>query len=94
MKNDMPKICFAASSGGHFEQLMALSPMMHKYDSFILTEKTEYQAKAGDVRTYYVEQVNRRERLFLFKMMRIACKSFGIFFMNVRMSLSVRASSR
>ena len=34
------KICFAASTGGHFEQLMMLKPLMKKYDSFILTEKT------------------------------------------------------
>lgn len=33
------KICFAASSGGHYEQLMMLKPLMNKYDSFILTEK-------------------------------------------------------
>ena len=30
------KICFAASSGGHFEQLMMLRPLMEKYDSFII----------------------------------------------------------
>jgi len=28
------KICFAASSGGHYEQLMMLKPLMEKYDSF------------------------------------------------------------
>ena len=33
------KICFAASSGGHLEQLMMLYPMMKKNESFILTEK-------------------------------------------------------
>lgn len=26
------KICFAASSGGHYEQLMMLKPLMKKYD--------------------------------------------------------------
>ena len=25
------KICFAASSGGHYEQLMMLKPLMEKY---------------------------------------------------------------
>jgi len=29
------KICFAASSGGHYEQLMMLKPLMEKYDSFL-----------------------------------------------------------
>ena len=27
------KICFAASSGGHYEQLLMLKPLMEKYDS-------------------------------------------------------------
>ena len=36
------KICFAASSGGHYEQLLMLRPLMDKYDSFIVTEQTLY----------------------------------------------------
>ena len=40
----MKKICFIASTGGHFDQLMMLKPIMDKYDSFIITEKTSYQA--------------------------------------------------
>ena len=28
------KICFAASSGGHYEQLMMLKPLMEEYDRF------------------------------------------------------------
>ena len=39
------KICFAASSGGHYEQLMMLKPLMKKYDSFVITEKTDYARK-------------------------------------------------
>ena len=61
------KMCFAASSGGHFEQLMMLKPLMKKYDSFILTEKTLYKANSKDTKTYYVAQVNRKEKLFLIK---------------------------
>lgn len=55
------KICFAASTGGHFEQLMMLKPLMDKYDSFILTEKTRYESNAKGIKTYYLKQVNRRE---------------------------------
>ena len=40
------KICFAASSGGHYEQLMMLKPLMNKYDSFVITEETTYKNKA------------------------------------------------
>ena len=42
MPKHNPKICFAASSGGHFEQISMLKPLMEKYDSFLVTEKTDY----------------------------------------------------
>ena len=58
------KVCFAASSGGHLEQLLALKSLMERYDSFILTEKTAYEVKLP-VRARYVRQVNRHEAAFL-----------------------------
>lgn len=61
MGNRRKKVCFAASTGGHFEQLMMLKPLMQKYDSFIITEKTKYGVNVKDVRTYYLNQVNREE---------------------------------
>ena len=48
------KICFAASSGGHYEQLMMLKPLMEEYNSFVITEKTLYNAKAKDEKVYYM----------------------------------------
>lgn len=75
----MKKVCFAASTGGHFEQLLMLRPLMERYDSFILTEKTDYSvAKEGD-RVYYLSQVNRKEKTWLFAMVKNAFQSFGIF---------------
>ncbi|RSX50194.1 PssD/Cps14F family polysaccharide biosynthesis glycosyltransferase [Bifidobacterium callimiconis] len=74
-----PKICFAASSGGHYEQLMMLKPLMRKYDSFVLTEKTSYKAKAKDEKTYYVGQINRKERTVLLKLIVNAFHCLGIF---------------
>lgn len=62
------KICFAASSGGHYEQLMMLKPLMEKYDSFVITEKTDYSAEAKGEKTYYMKQVNRREKDFIWRM--------------------------
>ena len=56
------KVCFAASSGGHYEQLMMLKPLMEEYNSFVITEKTLYNAKAKDEKVYYMKQVNRREK--------------------------------
>ena len=61
------KVCFAASSGGHLEQILALKPLMGRYDSFILTEKTKYETKLP-VRVRYVQQVNRHEASFLPRM--------------------------
>lgn len=60
------KVCFVASSGGHFEQLMMLKPLMEKYDGFIMTEKTTYKSSGDKIRTYYLKQVNRKEVLFPF----------------------------
>lgn len=62
MKNKAKKLCFAASTGGHFEQLMMLKPLMKKYDSFVITEKTKYDVNVEGVRTYYLKQVNREEK--------------------------------
>lgn len=65
----MNKICFIASTGGHFEQLMMLKPLMDKYDSFIVTEKTNYSAVKDNKKSiYYLKQVNRSEIMFMFKM--------------------------
>ncbi|MDE6848046.1 MAG: polysaccharide biosynthesis protein, partial [Ruminococcus sp.] len=79
MSSKPVKICFAASSGGHFEQLMMLKPLMEKYDSFILTERTKYSSiNAGNI--YYVNQVNRKELTFIFLMIINTLKSLKIFF--------------
>lgn len=73
------KICFAASSGGHYEQLMMLKPLMEEYDSFVVTEQTDYSAKAKGEKTYYMSQVNRREKDFVWKMLKNAWKSLQLY---------------
>lgn len=77
MKNT--KICFAASSGGHFEQISMLRPLMSKYESFVVTEHTEYRATIKNEKMYYVHQVNRKEVSFPFWMVVNAVKSIIIF---------------
>lgn len=67
------KICFAASSGGHFEQLMMLKPLMEKYESIIVTERTGYDINPGDLKLYYLRQVNREEKSCFF---RLICNAF------------------
>lgn len=78
-KKNRLKICFAASSGGHFEQLMMLRPLMEKYESFILTEKTKYSVSVEGIRVRYLKQVNRKEKLSFFKLIGNAFKSFFIY---------------
>ena len=73
------KICFAASSGGHFEQLMMLKPLMEKYESVIVTEHTGYKVNVGEEKTYYLCQVNREEKSCFFKLFYNAILSFGIY---------------
>ena len=58
------KIVFAASSGGHLEQLLMLKPLMEKYDSILVTEKTQYSAGNMDIKSYYLKEINRKEVLF------------------------------
>ena len=72
------KICLISSSGGHFEQLLMLRKLSDNYNIFIVTEKTKYNTNDKKI-NYYVTQVNRKEKLFIFKMIRIFFKSLFIF---------------
>lgn len=72
------KIIFAASSGGHLEQLLMLKPLMEKYDSVLVTEKTDYSAGKLDVKTYYLKQINRKEIFFIPKLIGNSFRSLRI----------------
>ena len=76
MKNK--KICLISSSGGHFEQLLMLRKLEEKYNCFIVTEKTKYNKKDSKI-NYFVNQVNRKEIFFLFKMVINFIRSLYIF---------------
>lgn len=73
------KICFAASTGGHYEQLLMLKPLMEKYDSFVLTEETLYKAEVKGQKMYYMKMVNRKEASFLPRMLVNTCRSIKIY---------------
>ena len=79
MSGGTPRICFAASSGGHLSELMMLRPLMDRYDSFLVTERTAYPAAAGDMRRHYLLQVNRREWSCLPRLIVNAFRSLGIY---------------
>lgn len=72
------KICLISSSGGHFEQLLMLKKLGEKHNIFIVTEKTNYNKRDKKI-DYFVSQVNRKELLFVFKMMGVLLKSLYIF---------------
>lgn len=72
------KIIFAASSGGHLEQLLMLKPLMEKYDSVFVTEKTDYNVGKMNIKTYFLRQVNRKELLFLPKLIANSFSSLKI----------------
>ena len=74
----MQKVCLISSSGGHFEQLKMLTKLNKKYKTFIVTEKTDYNKDDKKI-DYFVMQVNRKEKLFIIKMIGILFKSFYIF---------------
>ena len=74
----MKKICLISSSGGHFEQLLMLRKLSNNHKIFIVTEKTKYNKKDKKI-NYYVKQVNRKEMLFIPKMICIFFKSLFIF---------------
>ena len=76
----MKKICFIASTGGHFEQLMMLKPLMDKYTSFLVTEKTKYSVINDDQKVYYLNQINRHEKLFIPKFISNVIKTIKIFY--------------
>jgi UDP-N-acetylglucosamine:LPS N-acetylglucosamine transferase len=79
MSRKNKKVCFAASSGGHYEQLLMLRPLMDKYQSFVVTEKTLYNAEVKGHKTYFMLQVNRKEKLFIFAMIINAFRSLFVF---------------
>lgn len=72
------KICLISSSGGHFEQLKMLHKLEKKYNIFIVTEKTDYNKDDKNI-NYFVMQVNRKEKMFILKMIGILFKSLCIF---------------
>ncbi|KXU41369.1 MAG: PssD/Cps14F family polysaccharide biosynthesis glycosyltransferase [Longibaculum muris] len=76
----MKKICFAASSGGHFEQLMMLYPLMKKNNSFIITEKAKYDVNTKNIKTYYLRQTNRNELMLIINLLINLLKSIYIYY--------------
>lgn len=71
-------ICFAASSGGHLEELSRLSGLIHG-DDFVLTEMSDFASVNWCGNVKYVSQINRKQVLFLLKFLKLFVCSFVLF---------------
>lgn len=60
----VPKLCLVSSSGGHWEQLQKLNVLIDKYDGFLVTEKTHFEANAK----YLMKQTDLKDKMMIFKM--------------------------
>lgn len=78
----MKKICFIASSGGHYEQLLMLKPLIYKYKGFVVTERTNYDIENLETEFYYLKQVNRHESKCIYYMLVNILKTIQIFFIE------------
>ena len=72
--NRKPRLCLVSSSGGHWEQLQKLQPLIDKYDGFLVTEKTQFPEKAK----YFMIQTDLKDKLMPLKMFVNGLHSLGI----------------
>lgn len=75
------KIGFAASSGGHLEEIKCLHEVAKQAESFLVTEDTVITAGEScefTGRTYYLPQINRREKRFIWHFLRMMVRAWRI----------------
>ena len=75
--NKTLKICFAASSGGHLEEIVRLVGLKKDRHSFLITEKGAAETNLCK-KIYYFNQINRKQLTFLPAFVRIFIKSLFI----------------
>lgn len=68
-----------SSSGGHFSELSKLQKIAKKYDSFLVVEKVENFSTDFCERIYYLREINRHEKNFLFHFVFLCFKELRIF---------------
>lgn len=73
-KHEIPKLCLVSSSGGHWEQLQKLQPLIDKYDGFFVTEKTKFEENAK----YLMFQTDLKDKFMPFKMLVNSIKTIAI----------------
>jgi len=79
MKGKKIKIALISSSGGHFSELKNIAKVAEKYDNFLITERVENFKTTLSRKVYLVPEINRQEKLFLFKLALLSFKQLFIF---------------
>lgn len=74
----MNKVCFAASSGGHLEEIASLKEVAEGCESFLLTEKGNFRGLDFCDKVVSVSQINRKEPLFVIKFLNLWITSLFI----------------
>ena len=69
-----PRLCLVSSSGGHWEQLQKLQPLIDKYEGFLVTEKTQFPENAK----YFMIQTDLKDKFMLPKMIVNGVRAIGI----------------
>lgn len=65
MADKTAKVCLVSSSGGHWEQLQKLRPLIDKYDGFMVTERTPFVKGCA----YLMVQTDLKDKLMPAKML-------------------------
>lgn len=76
--NKKVKICFVSASGGHYEQLKCLKPLLKVYAGFFITERTKFQSAAD----YYVTPTGLDDKMVLFKFPKLFYECCRIWFIE------------
>lgn len=78
MSNTDVKICLVSSSGGHFEQLLRLLPLLDRYSGYVVTEDTGYELDLPGRRVYRVPSMDRTDSGILREMVVALCAAWRI----------------
>lgn len=62
MPNNAVTICLVSSSGGHFEQLIRLLPLLDRYSGYVVTEDAGYELNLPGRRVYRVPPMDRTDK--------------------------------
>ena len=78
LNKEKQKMCFAASLGGHLEEIAKLDVLEKQNDIFLVTEKGGFSELNICKRVYHLGQINRKEIFFIPKYITTFFRSFCI----------------